>query len=258
MSTPFDEELLRRLRELKAQQRHNEGLSDRFGDEQFSRHASEIAGEIAQFPPHILHADEIANKLQQFSYSVEDYLVARAAQFLPDVDDADLWETVRGLPERVTRETPAETGVVHQLNELRRLGATEESIKAAVLRAASLDSYRDPRAPRWLNHSGMGATPRHDYSNVLRQHLRDYMQKGLPPADRSSFQTASDLVRRIHLWRRDFDAQQPESADPSTFQARFYRQNILSAIAVLHKLGTSDADIDAIIAEAYDPRNLRR
>ncbi|MBI1256823.1 MAG: hypothetical protein GC204_05085 [Chloroflexi bacterium] len=251
MSTPSDEELLRRLRELKEQQRHNEGLSDRFGDEQFSRHASEIAAEIAQMPPHILHADEIADKLQQFSYSVEDYLVARAAQFLPDVDD--LWETVRALPDRPTRETPAETSVVRWLTELRALGARDESLQAAVGRAASLDSYKNPRADRWLHSTGLGASPRHDYPNVLRQHIRDYMKKGLDPSARNSLQTSGDLVRRVNFWRRD-----PDAAESGSFQASFYQRNILSAIAVLKKLGTADAEIDAIIADAYDPRNLRR
>ena len=256
MSTPSDEEFLRRLQALKEQQKQSESLSDRFGDPQFDRHASEIAAEIARMPPHILHADEIAEKLQQLSYSVEDYLVARAAQFLPDV--GDLWETVRGLPERSPRETPAETSVVRWLSELRVLGASEESIKAAVLQATSLESYKNPLAPRWLTNNGLSPTPRHDYPNVLHQHIRDYMKNGLDSAARSSLQTSSDLVRRIGLWRHESDTSQAESSAAGSFQSRFYQQNILSAIAVLRKLGTSDSEIDLIIADAYDPRNLRR
>jgi hypothetical protein len=254
MSTPSDEELLLRLRALKEQQKHSEGLSDRFGDPQFDQHASKLAAEIAQMPPHILHAEEIADKLQWLSYSVEDYLIARTAQFLPDVED--LWATIEALPQRTTQETPAEKSVLRWLGELRTLGASEESIKTAVLRSASLDSYKDPRAPRWSTNSGMGATPRHDYQQALRQHLRDYLQKGIAPADRNSLQTSSDLVRRINQWRRE--AQSAEESDSDSFMTRFYQQAILSAIAVLQKLDISDADIDALVAEAYDPRSLRR
>src|SRR5204862_17595 len=145
--------------------------------------------------------------------------------FLPDVED--LWAAVEALPQRTTQETPAETRVLRWLGALLTLGASEESIKTAVLRAASLDSYKDPRAPRWLNQTGLGATPRHDYKQALSQQIRDYMKKGLSPADRNSLQTSSDLVRRIAIWRRDFDVQKTEAGNPDSFMTRFYQQNIL-------------------------------
>lgn len=236
MPTPPDDEDARlrdRLRALKAERDHSNDLYDRFGDERLGRRAPELDAEIAAMPEHILRADEIETKLRTLTYLVEDYLIARAAQFLPDVDD--VWATVQALPERETPETPAEKPVVRLVAELQALGAGEDDLRAAVERGAMLESYRNPRAPRWRERTTPGTY--HDYSRTLRRNIGDFLKKG-----GVLVQSSDQLVRLIAAWRSP-------DAPPADAMTRYYRQAILSAIAVLGKLGMSETDINAIIAE---------
>ena len=236
MSTLPDDEARARLRELKAERDHSNDLYDRFGDERLGGRARELDAEIAAMPEHILRADEIETKLQTLTYLVEDYLIARAAQFLPDVDD--LWAVVQALPGGNQPETPAETPVARLLADLRALGAGEDDLRAAVIKAAGLESYRNPRAPRWLSRTTPGTY--RDYTRTLRRNIGDFLKKG-----GVSVTSSDQLIRLIAAWR---------SADtpPAGAMARYYRQAILSAVAVLRKLGASEANINAIIAEGYE------
>ncbi|MCC6802652.1 MAG: hypothetical protein IT319_07190 [Anaerolineae bacterium] len=236
MSTPPDDEDARlrdRLRKLKAERDHSNDLYDRFGDERLGGRAHQLDAEIAAMPEHIRRADEIDTQLRTLTYLVEDYLIARTAQFLPDVDD--LWATVRTLPERQTPETPAEKPVVGLLADLRSLGASEDDLRAAVERGAMLESYRNPRAARWRERTTPGTY--HDYSRTLRRNIGDFLKKG-----GVTVHSSDQLVRLIAAWHSP-------DAPPAEAMTRYYRQAILSTIAVLRRLGMSEADINAIIAE---------
>lgn len=256
MPTP-DEEALARLRALKKRLAEADGLYDRFGDERLGGASSELKAEIARTPAHVLKADAIETQLHGLTVAVEDYIVARAAQFLPDV--ADLWATVRALPERAGKpETPAETPVIRCLNELQALGASEDDIRAAVLRAASLDSYQDPSISAQPRR---GETPsaRRDYAETLRRHVRDFLKKNAGQTSSGfTFNAGSDLVALITRWQRDFAAQTEADQRPDSYWARYYRQAILSDIAALRKIGRSEPDIEAIIRDAYEGKRPDR
>lgn len=229
MTTPNDDDELKRLQALKAEQAHSSGLADRFDDPRLGSRASELKTEIERFPAHIRQADAINTALAALTNAVEDYLIARVAQFLPDVPD--LWETVRRLPEKAEApETPAEKPIVSLLAELHTLGADEGALQAAVLRAASLSSYRDSSARRRSGHK--------DYGRLLRENLTGFLKKQPQP-------NAAALVALVTAWQRD------AASGEDNFWARYYRQSILSAIAVLRKLGSTDAELDALIREAY-------
>lgn len=237
MSTPTDDDELKRLRALKAERAHSSGLADRFDDPRLGSRASELKAEIERFPAHIRQADAIDTALAALTNAVEDYLIARVAQFLPDVPD--LWEAVKRLPEKAEApETPAEQPIVRLLAELHALGADDAAMQAvmqaAVLRAESLDSYR----------SAASRHPRKDYGRLLRENLTGFLKKQPQPS-------AAALVATVAGWERVAALQRDAERGEDSFWTRYYRQSVLSAIAVLRKLGSSDAEIEAIISEAY-------
>lgn len=243
MTTPNDADELKRLQALKAEQAHSSGLADRFDDPRLGSRASALQAEIERFPAHIQQADTITTALAALTNAVEDYLIARVAQFLPDVPD--LWETVRLLPEKAeARETPAEKPVVRLLAELRALSADEAAIQAAVLRGESLDSYRQPMARR----SGGNAK---DYHRVLRENLTGFLKQQPQPS-------AAALVATVAGWERVAAGLRNAERDEDSFWTRYYRQSVLSAIAVLRKLGSGDTEIGTIIREAYARQTVRK
>jgi hypothetical protein len=238
-TTPLtDEEYLRLLRDLKRQRQHVEDMHDRFDDDRLSGDTQRLEEEIARIPAHIRQADEREFKLELLTCAVEDTIVARAAQFLPDM--GDLWAAVQAMPERRDKpETPAEAPVVSLLDEVRALGASDEQVKAAVLRAAALESYTSPLASKRYSGARRKNPPR-DYHNVLRQQAGEFLKKRAMPIN-----SGAALVAIIEQWQRE-----PESAEAS-FWTRFYSQSILSAIAVLRRLGASDGEINGLLQEAY-------
>ena len=138
-----DDEARRRLRDLKRQLEQAEDLYDRFGDERVNRSTQKLQAEIDALPAHIRQEYEVEFKLQLLTRAVEDYLVARAAQFLPDV--GDLWAAAQTMLERRDNpETPAEKPIVRLLDELRPLPASDADVKKAVLAAAALESFKQP------------------------------------------------------------------------------------------------------------------
>jgi len=232
--TPDDEDALRRLRSLKAALDHAYGLEDRFDDPRLGGSTESLKAEIASIPAHIRQIDQIETTLQLLTYSVEDYLVARVAQFLPDVPD--LWETVKSLPEKTApRETPAEKPIVRLLDELHMLGVEESAVKNAVLQSEALDSYKNPRTLHRIN-------PRKDYRVLLRRHLTDLLKQQPQPS-------ASALAAQVWAWQNSAENTTEEDA----FRIRYYRQSILSAIAVLERLGSSREAINTLVMDAYSP-----
>lgn len=246
-----DDEARRRLRELQRRRDEAEALYDRFGKAQFDTAAARLDAEIAEIPTHIRQEYEVELKLALLTRAVEDYVVARAAQFLLDVDD--LWAAVQSMLERRDApETPAEKPVVALLDELRPLPATDAQIKAAVLAGATLASYRDPAAFRQQQQRAARFKPPTDYRRNLQRQVAEFVRKvaqegavraGLPPLNLSG-----DLIALVHTWQR----QTPDEARGGTYWSRYHRQAILSQMAVLRKLGLSDAEIDRLLAEGYD------
>ncbi len=235
---PTEEEYLRLLRDLKHKIEHAEDLYDRFGDERVISETQRLTEEIAKIPAHIREADALEFKLQLLTCAVEDYLVARASQFMPDV--IDLWAAVQAMLERPDKpETPAEKPIISLLDELRPLAASDEQVKSAVLRAVALESYKTPLASR--RYSGARRMkPARDYRLVLGQQVTAFLQKG-----GLKISSGSGLVGLIKRW-------QGEPEDPAdAFMVRFYRQSILSAIAVLHTLDVGDEEINGLVLEAY-------
>jgi hypothetical protein len=238
-TTPLtDEEYLKLLRDLKRQVQHVSDMHDRFDDARLSGDTQRLEAEIAKIPAHIRAMDDLELKLELLTCAVEDSIIARAAQFLPDVPD--LWTAVQAMLERREKpETPAEKPVVSLLDEVRALGASDPQVKDAVLRAAALESYKSPLASKRYSGARRNNPPR-DYQNVLRQQAGEFLKKRAMPIS-----SGAALVEVIQRWQRE-----PESAEAS-FWTRFYSQSILSAIAVLRKLETSDAEINALLEEAY-------
>lgn len=235
MTTPNDDDELKRLQALKAEQAHSGGLADRFDDPRLGSRASELQAEIERFPAHIRQADAIDTALAALTFAVEDYLIARVAQFLPDVPE--LWETVRRLPEQTDKEeTPAEQPVVRLLAELHTLGADEAALQAAVLRAESLDSYRNSSMRRRSGNK--------DYGRLLRENLTGLLKQQPQPS-------AAALVALVAAWQRDAALQRDAERGEDSFWTRYYRQSVLSSLAVLRKVGSSDAELEALIREAY-------
>jgi hypothetical protein len=242
MTTPTDDDELKRLQALKAEQAHSSSLADRFDDPRLGSRASELQAEIERFPAHIRQADAIDTALAALTNAVEDYLVARVAQFLPDAPN--LWETVRRLPEKAEApETPAEKPIVSLLAELHALGADAAALQAAVLQAESLDSYRQPAARRRSGNK--------DYHRVLRENLTGILKQQPQPS-------AAALVATVTGWERVAAGLRNAASGEDNFWTRYYRQSILSSIAVLRKLGSSDAEIEALISDAYARHTARK
>ncbi|OWY58806.1 hypothetical protein B7486_77995, partial [cyanobacterium TDX16] len=63
--------------------------------------------------------------------------------------------------------------------------------------------------------------------------------------------SAAALVATVTGWERVAALQRDAERGEDSFWTRYYRQSILSSIAVLRKLGSSDAELDALIREAY-------
>ncbi len=245
-----DDEARRRLRDLKQQLEHAEAMRDRFGDEWGSQTTQKLRAEIEALPVRVRQAEEAEFKLQLLTCAVEDYVIARAAQFLPDA--GDLWAAVQAMPgRRDAPETPAEKPVVQLLDELRPLPASQDDIKKAVLKAAALEGYKQPVYRQLTGARRRNLPP--DYRQTLKRQVREFMAKvtregairsGLPPLD-----SRRDLLALVREWER----QTPEEARGGTYWTRFARQTILSQINVLRRLGLSQAEIDGLIEEAFHP-----
>jgi hypothetical protein len=237
MTTPDDEEALRRLRSLKAELAHSSGLQDRFDDPRLGAGDEALKAEIASIPAHIRKLDQIETTLQRLTYAVEDYIIARVAQFLPDVPD--LWEAVKTLPEKsAQRETPAEKPIVRLLDELHALGVEESAVKNAVQRGAALDSYKNPRTLRPLE----AVNTRKNYPRLLREHLIGFQKQQRQPS-------AAALAAQVWAWQQETENASGENSS----RARYYRQSILSDVAVLQRIGSSREAITGLIVDAYTP-----
>ena len=141
--------------------------------------------------------------LQRLTYAVEDYIIARVSQFLPDVPD--LWATVKSLPETTgKRETPAELPIVRLLDELRGLGAEETAVKNAVMRGAALDTYKNPRTLR----RDVPVNTRKNYRAFLRQNLKGFLKQQPQPS-------ADALTATVTAWEENREAQRNRTASGS-------------------------------------------
>lgn len=253
-----DDDARRRLRDLQRRLEQAEDLYDRFGDPRVDASIQRLHAEIAALPAHIRQEAEVGFKLELLTRTVEDYLVARAAQFLPDIVDADaVWAAVQALLEhRDAPETPAARPVVALLDELRPLPASDEAVRNAVRAAAALESFQQPV---YRQRSGARRmNPPRDYHQSLRQQVRAFLTKaaqegasrsGLPPLDDSRA-----LIALVRTWQE----QTPDEARAGTYWIRFARQAILSDANVLRRLGLSDAEINSLMEAAYNQWRTRR